>query len=138
MRWQTKSTLLIVAIAPLVAGLILQVIVCLPQWSSGTSEPNQVSSFVFTFVLLTIPLSYVFGVIPSAIAGAVYCGILSRLPTVREQRWLRTIPAAVTGGLVGAVFGQLFSDAAMAYASLCAGVAVLLAIFIPRLARGTV
>src|SRR5262249_20017550 len=110
---------------------ILQIIGYMPQWSRSSSEPNQVSSFAFTGVFLTVPLSYVFGLIPSALAGVGYCGVLSYFPRMRNQRWLRTIPAAGIGGLVGAVFGLLFSDSLRGYALLCSGFAAFLPIFTP-------
>jgi hypothetical protein len=131
MRWQIKSTLLVAAMAPPVAGLIVQVLSYWPQWHRTTSEPNQVLSFVMTAVFLTIPVSYVYGFIPSAVAGLGYCGILTYVPLMRHRRWLRTIPAALTGGAVGAL-GLALSASAAYYAVLSAVVAGLLAIFIPR------
>ena len=132
MRWQIKNTLLVVAIAPPVAGLILQVIGYWPQWHRATSEPSQVLSFVVTAVFLTVPVSYVFGAIPSAVAALGYCGILTYVPLMRHRRWLRTIPAALTGGAVGAVVGLELAVSATYYAIVSAVVAALLAIFIPR------
>jgi hypothetical protein len=131
MRWQIRSTLLISAIAPPATGILLQTLAYWPQWFRQTSEPNQILSFVVTGILFTIPLSYVFGLIPSAVAGGAYCGILTYIPSLRVHRWLRTIPAAMFGGVAGATIGYLFNANPAYYAVLCASVAVVLAAFIP-------
>ena len=131
MRWQVKSTLLIAVVAPPIAGLALQVIQYWPQWLSGHAEPNQVASSVLTLPL-TIALSYIFGVLPAALAGAGYCGLLTCLPARWRRRSYRLIVAAVLGGAAGATFGRIFSDAPVPYAWLCGGVAAFLAVFIPK------
>lgn len=132
MRWQTKTILLIAALGPPMMGLLLQVVAYWPQWYKGTPEPNQVPGLIFTAVLLTLPLSYVFGIIPSVIAGASYCGILTYIPSIQHRRWVRTIPAAVVGGAVGVVLGYLLDATPSFYAIACAGVAAVLATFLPR------
>jgi len=138
MRWQTKTVLLVAAIAPPTAGILMQVFQYWPQWSRGTSEPGQFASFIVTGVGLTIPLAYVFGLIPSVIGGAIYSTVLNYVPVLRYRRWLRAATAAAIGALTGAAFGQLFSGTPLMFAVLGALVAGVVALFIPRLARGAV
>jgi cell shape-determining protein MreD len=138
MRWQTKTILLVAAIAPPTAGILLQVIQYWPQWSLGSSEPNHFASFIFTALGITIPLSYVFGLIPSIAGGAVYCAVLTYLPSFRHKRWLRAATAAAVGALAGAIFGRLFNDTTLLFALLGALVAAILAMLLPRSTHGAV
>lgn len=67
----------------------------------------------FAFGPIWILLTYVSGVIPAAIAGAVFAGICSLYPSGKSHRFqiaMHSILGAFVGGLVGVLIGLLFFE----------------------------
>jgi hypothetical protein len=101
--WQVRTTLLIAALGPLVASLIVMTITYLP-YGAALNEPVDVPSFVVAFIFFALPVGYTFGVVPALLAGAMYCGALTAVAILRPGMLLRACLGAISGGLVGGVW----------------------------------
>jgi hypothetical protein len=102
-RWQVRTTALIVAMIPPVIGIVATI--APQQYRDGFHFPRweSLSSFVFTTMFLTIPLSYVFISLPALIGGGIYCAVLTRMPRLRDSTVRRCALAFVVGASVGAL-----------------------------------
>jgi hypothetical protein len=124
--WQVRTTLLIATLGPPVASLIVMTATYLP-YCAALKEPIDVSSFVVAFILFALPVGYAFGVVPALLAGAMYCGALTAMATLRPSMLLRACLGAASGGLVGGIwFHAVVGPASRGYGSVAALVVVLL------------
>jgi hypothetical protein len=98
--WQISTTLLLVALAPLLTGSIVMIAAYAPGWIHR-GEPVQIGSVLFTFIGFAIPAAYVLGIVPAFLGAAVYCAILTAFPAVRANIAARSIVGFACGGIVG-------------------------------------
>jgi hypothetical protein len=116
---------------PPVASLILLTTAYLPS-CAGRTEPVDAPYFVAAFVLFAVPVGYVFGLVPALLAGAMYCGALSAMATLRTRVLLRVGIGALSGGLAGgAWFHAVIGPDAHGYGAVAAVVAALLSLRSP-------
>jgi hypothetical protein len=126
--WQVRTTLLIAALGPPVASLIVMTTTFLP-YGTALHEPVDMPSFVVAFICFALPLGYAFGVVPALLAGAVYCGALTAMATLRPGLLLRACLGAISGGLVGGVwFHAVVGPDSHSYGSVAALVVALLSL----------
>ena len=129
--WQARTMLLIGTVGPPVASLILLATDYLPYCPRGT-EPVDLPSFVAAFVLFAVPVGYAFGLAPALLAGAMYCGALTAVTTLRTRILLRVSVGALSGGLAGgAWFNATIGPGSHGYGSIAAVVAALLSLRCP-------
>jgi hypothetical protein len=132
LSWQVRTTLLIGIMGPPVASLILLTIKYLPLLE-GPSQRVDVSGFVGLFILFAVPVGYCFGVFPALLAGAIYCGALTAMATLRPSMLLRACLGAISGGLVGGVwFHAMIGPDSRGYGSVAALVLALLSLRWPK------
>jgi hypothetical protein len=130
--WQVRTTLLVGIVGPPVASLILLTITYLPLLERLTA-PVDVSSFVELYILFAVPVGYCFGVFPALLAGAIYCGALTAMATLRSGILPRACLAAISGGLVGGVwFHAVIGPDSQGYGSVAAFVLALISLRWPR------
>jgi hypothetical protein len=133
--WQVRTVLLIAAVGPPLASLILLTTHYLP-YCAGRTEPVDLPCFVAAFVLFAVPVGYVFGLVPALLAGVMYCGALTALATPRPDRLLRVCIGAISGGVAGALwFHALIGPDSNVYGSVAAAVAALLSLRSPGTVR---
>jgi hypothetical protein len=126
--WQVRTTLLIATLGPPVASLIVMTATYLP-YCAALNEPVDVPGFVVAFIFFALPVGYAFGVVPALLAGALYCGALTAMATLRPGMLLRACLGAISGGLVGGVwFHAVVGPNSHGYGSVAALVVVLLSL----------
>jgi hypothetical protein len=101
--WQVRTMLLIGAVGPALASLILLAANYFP-YCAGRTEPVDVPCFVVVFVFFAVPVGYVFGLVPALLAGVMYCGALTAMATLRTRMCLRVCIGAISGALAGGVW----------------------------------
>jgi hypothetical protein len=69
---------------------------------------SAVPSFLALFLIFAVPVGYVFGTIPALVAGAIYSGALTAMPTVSPRPLLRAGLGAACGALPGEVWFHAF------------------------------
>jgi hypothetical protein len=120
--------LLMGTVGPPVASLILLAIDYLP-FCAGRTEPADLPSSLAAFVLFAVPVGYVFGLVPALLAGALYCGALTAMATLRTRTPLRVCIAALSGGLAGGVwFHAVIGPDSRRFGLIAAAVAALLSL----------
>jgi hypothetical protein len=129
--WQVRTTLLIGIAGPPVASLILSTFKYLPLFEGR--EPVDVSGFVAIFILFAVPIGYVFGAFPALLAGAIYCGALTAIASLRPGMLARACLGATSGGLVSGVwFHAMIGPDSRGYGSVAALVLALLSLCWPQ------
>ena len=129
--WQARTLLLIGSVGPPVASLILLATDYLPS-CAGRTEPVDVPCFVAAFVLFAVPVGYVFGLVPALLAGAMYCGALTAMTTLRTRMLLRACIGAISGELAGGVwFHAVIGPDSHGYGAVAAVVAALISLRSP-------
>lgn len=98
--WQISTTLLISAWAPPLTSFIVTIAGYAPGWIHR-GQPIEIGSFLLTFVGISIPAAYFFGIIPAVLGAILYCAILTAAPVVRVNIAARAILGFVCGGIVG-------------------------------------
>jgi hypothetical protein len=129
--WQARTTLLIATLGPFVASVILMTTTYL-FLCEGLTEPVSVHSFMVAFIFFALPVGYAFGVVPALLAGAMYCGALTAIATLRPGMLLRSCLGAISGGLIGEVwFHAVVGSDSHVYGSVAALVLALLSLRLP-------
>ena len=129
--WQLRTTLLIAALGPPVASLIVMTATYLP-YGAALHEPVDVPSFAVAYIFFALPVGYAFGVVPALLAGALYCVALTAMATPRPGMLLRACLGAISGGLVGGVwFHAVVGPDSHGYGSVAALVVTLLSLSQP-------
>ena len=129
--WQVRTVLLIAAVGPPLASLVLLTTHYLPI-CAGRTEPVDLPCFVAAFVLFAVPVGYVFGLVPALLAGVLYCGALTALATPRAGMLLRVCIGAISGGMAGVLwFHAVIGPDSDGYGSVAAAVAALLSLRSP-------
>jgi hypothetical protein len=103
----------------------------------GPFAPVDVACFVVAFIFFAVPVGYVFGLVPALLAGALYCGALTAVASMRPGVPLRACLGAISGGLVGGVwFHAVIGLDSHGYAWVAALVAALLSLRRPSARTG--
>jgi hypothetical protein len=98
--WQISTTLLISAWAPPLTSVIVTIAAYAPGWIHR-EHPIEIGSFLFTFIGLSIPAAYFFGIIPALLGAVLYCAIVTGVPAIRVNIAARVMLGFVCGGIVG-------------------------------------
>jgi hypothetical protein len=102
------------------------------SYCAALNEPIDVPGFVAAFIFLALPVGYAFGIVPALLAGAMYCGALTAMATLRPGMLLRASLGAISGGLVGEVwFHAVVGPDSRGYGSVAALVVALLSLRYP-------
>jgi hypothetical protein len=94
--WQVRTTARIALLGPPAASLVILVV---DYFEYFRAVPFNILDFLVAFLLFALPVGYVFGVIPTLLAGALYCAALtadSRL--LRRSLFSRACAAGICGG----------------------------------------
>jgi hypothetical protein len=124
--WQLRTTLLIVAVIPPVTGIIATV--APQQFRDGFHFPRweSLASLLFTTTFLTVPLSYVFGIVPALIGGVIYCTLLTKVARFRYSLPYRCALGFVVGASAAGLSCYFLLGAGAIFYSLICGIAALL------------
>jgi hypothetical protein len=125
--WQLRTTLLIAALGPPAASLILFTAVYLPgvEWQS---DPTCIAPLF----LLALAVGYVFGILPAVLTSALYCGALTVAPRLRHVTLLRSALAATIGAVIGDVwFHAAIGSDSLPYTAATSFVACILSLASP-------
>jgi hypothetical protein len=88
---------------------------------------------VALFIFFAVPIGYVFGAFPALLAGAIYCGALTAIASLRPGMLARACLGAISGGLVGGVwFHAMIGPDSRGYGSVAALVLALLSLRWPQ------
>jgi hypothetical protein len=99
-NWQISTTLLISAWAPPLTSLIVTIAAYAPGWIRR-GHPIEIGGLLFTFIGLSIPAAFFFGIIPALLGAVLYCAILTAVPPIRVNIAARAVFGFVCGGVVG-------------------------------------
>jgi hypothetical protein len=95
--WQVREAALITLLAPPAASLVLLAIYYVEYRPTVPFSPPD---FLAAFVLLAMPIGYMFGAAPALLGASLYCALLTLHPQLFAGRsWLRACVGAVCGGL---------------------------------------
>lgn len=130
--WQVRTMLLIGAVGPPAASLILMTTTYLPL-CAVKGESVDIPLFAAAFVLFAIPVGYVFGLVPALLAAVMYCAALTGIATPRPGLLLRACLGAISGELMGEVwFRAVIGPDLHGYGSVAALVMAVLAVARPQ------
>lgn len=130
--WQISTSLLITAWAPLVGDLIVTItIYALGGMHHRLVHPISIVGVVIAF-WVSVPLAYMFGIIPSFLEAAFYCVILTALPRLRQNVLGRAILGVLCGGVIGGLWCYVLHWDLKLYAAAAAVTSGLLASRWPR------
>lgn len=90
-------------VVPPAASLMLCATMLIPA-TTWANPASVVPSFLALFFIFALPVGYVFGGIPALLAGAIYSGALSAMPTAARRPLPRAALGAACGGLMGAIW----------------------------------
>jgi hypothetical protein len=136
--WQVRTTLLIGTVGPPVASLILMPMIYLP-YCTGPMQSFDVSWFATAYMLIAVPVGYVFGIAPALLTGALYCGALTAMAALRSGMLLRVCLGSASGGLVSGIwFYCVIGPDWYGYGSVAALVAALLSLRQPSIGAASI
>jgi hypothetical protein len=92
-----------IVVPPAASLLLFAHILVSTSWIDGASALD-IPYFLVIVFMFAVPVGYAFGVIPALLAGAIYSGVLTAMPTGQPHPLLRAGVGAVCGGLTGWVW----------------------------------
>lgn len=128
--WQVRTALIITVLAPPIAAIVVSIATYWPSWVRDGSV--DVIGFLFTLILFSIPVTYIFGAIPALLAGAIYCLVLTYVPQIRDRIFIRSVMAAFVGGAIGGSCCYWILKFPPLYGLIAALTSVVLALFLPQ------
>jgi len=127
--WNVSTTVLSGTVGPPAAGLVLLASVFLPAAPTWADPWSAVPSYLALLLIFAVPVGYVFGIIPSLLAGALYAAALNAMPTVRVRPLFRAWLGAVCGGVTSEIwFHFVIGPRASIYAAVAALIMALFAL----------
>jgi hypothetical protein len=124
-----------IVVPPAASLLLLTHILLSSSWIDGASA-SDIPSLLVLFFMFAVPVGYVFGAIPALLAGAIYSGALTAMPTGQPRPLLRAGVGAVCGGLTGWLW--FHAVAGPSWSTFAVTEALVLALFAICRAKGAV